>query len=521
MTILTEPCFNSSSEFFDPTKLYKNLNHLNERVSFHTLGCRLNQSETDYLVRSFQQKGYEIVNNNEPADVCIINTCTVTENSDKKNRKIIRALNRLNPRAKIVVLGCYSQMNPKEISKIVGVNLIIGNQEKMNLHYYLEKVNFDSPPLVVNSKINKKDFCVPIIPNSSNSKVNFLKKNSVLISENFQNKPHDFITNLNEQIHPPISDIFLTNLNNNKNKNFFNNDHKITRTRSALKIQDGCDFMCSFCIIPFSRGRSRYREFSNLQKEALMLVEGGTREIVITGVNVGTYKTNKYNIVNVIDFLNTLKGLDRIRISSIEPTTVPEILLQYMKDSQNKLVPFLHLPIQSGSDQILKKMKRRYTSSEYADEIWRAFESVPDLCIGTDVMVGFPEESSIEFERTLKLLNKLPISYFHVFPFSSRKNTHANKIKCQIKIHEKNYRSNILRNLSSKKRFSFQKRFLGHTRDVLFESRNKDGNFNGYTDNFIKVLLEKREGYNYQNKIIPIELFNIRDDSVIGKYKSN
>jgi len=507
----------------DSARTSNELNHFTKRVSFHTLGCRLNRSETEVLIRIFRRNGFTVVKGGEKADICIINTCTVTENSDRKNRQVIRALNRLNPKSIIAVLGCYSQMDPKEIASIVGVNLIIGNEDKMHLLDYLDKVNYDSYPLIINSKINKEFFNVPIVPDYPTSKLNskqLFSQNNTSISRYDRKFPYDSINIVGKQLHPADSNTLFTKFKRDKLEKD-DNSQNLIRTRSSLKIQDGCDFMCSFCIIPFSRGRSRYRNFSDIIKEARMLVKEGIREIVITGVNVGTYRTEKYTIVNVIDFLNTLEGLDRIRISSIEPTTVPEILFQYMKDKQNKLVPFLHLPIQSGSDSILKKMKRRYSVSEYTDEIWRAYETVPDLCIGTDVMVGFPEENNIEFEKTFKLLENLPITYFHVFPFSTRKNTPANKIAGKIKSQVKQNRSDILRNLSSKKRISFNKRFLGFTRKVLFETKNKDDNYNGYTDNFIKVVLENSKGCNYQNKILPIQLFKLNGNTVLGKQKKN
>ena len=278
--------------------------------------------------------------------------------------------------------------------------------------------------------------------------------------------------------------------------------------------------MCSFCIIPFARGRSRYREFSNLQEEARMLVHEGIREIVITGVNIGTYKTGKRTLVDVIDFLNTLPELSRIRISSIEPTTVPEILFQYMSDEQHKLTPFFHLPLQSGNDNILQMMKRRYSSAEYTDEIWRAFENVPELCIGTDVMVGFPGESETEFKNTLNLLKILPLAYFHVFPFSARNGTPAFKMTEQVTPTVKKQRGEKLRLLSSKKRRVFHQKFLGQSREVLWESMKPDGTISGYTDNYIRVVLNVLYHYDLRNKLLPVQLKELKGQTILGDLES-
>ena len=485
MTLLSETTLTQDSETFSANELKEGNEHAKKRVSFHTLGCRLNQSETDVLARSFEKQGYRVVPETESADVCVINTCTVTEHSDAKNRQAIRTLHRLNPKALIAVVGCYAQINPEAIADIEGVRLVVGSEEKMRITNYLEQAHSASVPLIIRPKITKKTFTAPVVPHSS---------------------------------------VFLAK-NPRKQKKVLERDwlsaNSVPRqnTRASLKIQDGCDFMCSFCIIPFARGRSRYREFSNLQEEATMLVKEGVREIVITGVNVGTYKTGKRTLVEVVDFLNTLPGLSRIRISSIEPTTVPEILFQYMKDEQHKLVPFFHLPLQSGSDSILQKMKRRYSADEYAEEIWKAYETVPDLSLGTDVMVGFPGESESEFESTLNLLEKLPLTYFHVFQFSARKGTPAFQMNEKLPPQIKQKRSEILRILSTKKRHLFHQRFLGQTRKVLWESRKQDGFFSGYTDNYIRVVLDENDETDYRNQLFPVELNSLRGQTMLGKIK--
>ena len=522
MTILSRSKQNYKNIINDSEKFNEEPAIVQNRVSFQTLGCRLNQSETNILIRIFQMNGFKVVHSSQPADICIINTCTVTAHSDTKNRKAIRAMKRQNPKATIAVLGCYAQINPEEISKIKGVNLILGNEDKLKILDYLKEINFDNFPIIIRPKFNKKTFRTPIISKLSNSDYKFQKifeKKEELSPQYSHEKYSSTKKNVGKNY-----DLLKTNLKTTKINDYqqiFKNHKKIERTRSNLKIQDGCDFMCSFCVIPFARGRSRYREFSNLQEEARMLVKEGVHEVVITGVNVGTYKTGILDIVNVIDFLNSIKGLDRIRISSIEPTTVPKILYQYMKDPQHKLVPFLHLPLQSGSDDILKKMNRRYTVNEYSDEIWHAFESIPDLCIGTDVMVGFPKESESDFEKTITLLKKLPLTYFHVFPFSEREITPANKMKDKISPEIKQKRSKLLRNLSSKKQIAFYQRFLGKTRNVLFEAKKNNEYYEGYTDNYIKVILDDICETDYRNKIIPTKLYKLNGNFVLGKSPSN
>jgi len=522
MSILSRPINNCKNLVDESEKYIEDATITQKRVSFQTLGCRLNQSETDILIRIFQINGFKIVHSSQPADICIINTCTVTANSDTKNRRAIRALNKQNPKAKIAVLGCYAQLNPEDISKIKGVNLILGNEDKVKILDYLKVIDSDQPTKIIRPKFNKNTFKTPIIPKLSNSNYKFQKKHErkeELISQDSQKKYSNPKNEIGKNDY-----LFKNQPRKNETidyKQVLTISEKIEKTRSHLKIQDGCDFMCSFCVIPFARGRSRYREFYNLLEEAKNFADAGVREVVITGVNVGTYKEGDLNIVNVIDSINAIKGIERIRISSIEPTTVPKILYQYMKDSQHKLVPFFHLPIQSGSDNILKKMNRRYSAKAFSDEIFQAYESIPDLCIGTDVMVGFPEESESDFEKTLTLLKNLPLTYFHVFPFSERERTPAYKLKNKIPPGIKKMRSKLLRELSSEKRTTFYQRFLGKTRNVLFEAKINNSHYEGYTDNYIKVFLDDIDGTDYRNKIVPTKLYKLNGNSVLGKYLSN
>ena len=494
MSLLSETALPPDSETFTADELNEGPEPAKKRVSFHTLGCRLNQSETAVLARNFEQQGYEVVPDLAKAEVYVVNTCKVTEHSDAKNRQIIRNLHRQNPEAVIAVVGCYAQIDPEAIANIEGVSLVIGSEKKMQITDYLAQVDSQKTALIVRPKINKTTFTSPVIQHSSTFSANKQLKQAKTIERD--------VVPANSTLQFSSTKI----------------SHQSTRT--SLKIQDGCDFMCAFCIIPFARGRSRYREFSNLQEEARMLVQEDIREIVITGVNVGTYKTGKRTLVDVVDFLNTLPGLSRIRISSIEPTTVPEILFQYMSDSQHKLVPFFHLPLQSGNDTILQKMKRRYSSAEYTDEIWRAFESVPDLCIGTDVMVGFPEESETEFKSTLELLKKLPLADFHVFPFSARNGTPAFKIKEQVPPTVKQQRAEKLCLLSKKKRRVFHQKFLGQSREVLWESMKPDGTISGYTDNYIRVVLNELYNSDLRNQLLPVRLKELKGQTILGKFES-
>ena len=265
------------------------------------------------------------------------------------------------------------------------------------------------------------------------------------------------------------------------------------RTRANLKIQDGCDFMCSFCIIPFARGRARPRDWNNLVDEVRELAFSGFKEIVLSGVNIGTFDINGNNIVQVVDLINEFAGIERIRISSIEPTTIPDEILQRMADPEHSLAPFLHIPLQSGSDDILSAMRRLYKTSDWSEYIKRVYKSVPDICIGTDVMVGFPGETEAHFIETKKFLADLPLAYFHVFNFSERKGTQAVKLDNKVSYAERSRRSEILREMSKRKRIAFNHRFLGQQMPVLFEEIRDDGSYAGYTENYIRVIADSQK----------------------------
>ena len=428
-----------------------------KRASLHTLGCRLNQSETLLIQQRLTANGYEIVPFGEPADLGIINTCTVTNLADSKCRQSIRQFTQQNPDAYTAVIGCYSQMGSKEIAAIEGVDLIIGNQEKMSVVDYIGQEK-NEKPIIVREKISRDDFSISY----------------------FGDAP-------------------------------FNQ-------RANLKIQDGCSFVCSFCIIPFARGASRSRDLGNILDEARAKSDQGVRELVISGVNIGTYRTEEVDLLRVVESLNAVKGIDRIRISSIEPTTIPTELFQWMNDPQHALLPFFHIPLQAGSDKVLKEMRRRYSTSEYLEFIHLAHESVDRLYLGTDIMVGFPGETEKEFQETCSVFLENPFDFCHVFSFSEREGTVAAKRDDQVPVEERRRRSAYLRRLSSKKRYDFYGTHLGTTMRVLFENSKADF-WPAYTDNYIRVVAPRdaMNGEDLANRCAEVRLNHIAADFVEGE----
>ncbi len=428
-----------------------------KRASLHTLGCRLNQSETLLIKQRLKADGYEIVPFGEPADLGIINTCTVTNLADSKCRQSIRQFTRQNPDAYTAVIGCYSQMGSKEIAAIEGVDLIIGNQEKMSVVDYIGQEK-NEKPVIVREKISQDDFSISY----------------------FGDAP-------------------------------FNQ-------RANLKIQDGCSFVCSFCIIPFARGASRSRELGNILLEAEAKANQGVRELVITGVNIGTYRMEEADLLRVLEGLNAVKGIDRIRISSIEPTTIPTELFHWMNDPQHALLPFFHIPLQAGNDKVLREMRRRYTISEYLEFLHLAHESVDSLYLGTDIMVGFPGETEEEFQDTCSVFLENPFNFCHVFSFSEREGTVAAKRDDQVPLEERQCRSAYLRRLSSKKRYDFYGAYLGTTMRVLFEDPKPDF-WPAYTDNYIRVVVPRdaMNGEDLANRCAEVRLNRIAADFVEGE----
>ena len=422
------------------------------RAALHTLGCRLNQSETQALAEQLAAAGYDLVPFGEDADLGIINTCTVTQEADAKSRQMIRGFIRRNPRAYTAVVGCYAQMGHAALRTIPGIDLIVGNQEKMNLLHYVAQGKNDGP-IVVRDRILRDDFTLD-----------------------------------------------------------FPEEGAVSR-RANLKVQDGCDFMCSFCIIPFARGRARARALPNVLEEARSLVARGARELVLTGVNIGTYAWQGRNIVAVVDALNDIDGLARIRISSIEPTTIPEALLERMADDAHALVPYLHIPLQSGSDAVLARMKRRYTRAEFVAFIEQAAATVPDVCIGTDVMVGMPGETDADFEDTCAVLTDAPIAYAHVFKYSERAGTPAVKYPDKVPPRAMQERSARVRALSERKRRAFAAARLGQTAEVLFEHAEQ-GYWSGYTGNYIRVAARSND--DLTNRLGRVRLAEVAGDIAYG-----
>lgn len=405
---------------------------------FYTLGCRLNQSESAVLAKSLEHKGYTITERQDNADLCIINTCTVTTQADAKCRQLIRSAQQKNPHALIAVIGCFSQMASEQILSIGGVHLVLGTQEKMALPQYLDWVKQSDEPIVAIGKISQAPF---------------------------QYQTFGQVT---------------------------------SRTRANLKIQDGCSFFCSFCIIPYARGLARPRKWENLLNEAKQLADLGYRELVLTGVNVGTYYESGKGLLAVVDALEQIDGIERIRISSIEPTTFTHHLFEKMAAKDSKLVPFLHLPLQSGADSILKSMRRKYCLAEYQNILHKAQQIVPNIGMGTDVIVGFPGETNADFEATVEALTNLPVHYFHVFPYAARQKTTALQLPNKVPAEIINQRVQVLRRLSTQKRLQYYQSFVKNSVEVLFEEQEAQSHWLGYSANYMKVRVKSAESLHNQ-----------------------
>ena len=430
------------------------------KVAFKTLGCKLNYSETSSISREFVKKGYEKVSFDDASDIYVINTCSVTQNADKEFKYLVNRVKRKNPNSSVVAIGCYAQLKPKKISEIPGVDLVLGADKKFDILNYLN------------------------LEDQENNNIHSCEINSV---------------------------------------DFFKSSYSLgDRTRSFLKVQDGCDYKCTYCTIPQARGKSRSGTISEILDNVKHLVASGVKEIVLTGVNIGDYgifntktkkrETNFYELISNIDLI---PDLNRVRISSIEPNLLSDEIIQFVHNS-NSFVKHFHIPLQSGSDKILKLMKRRYLKNLYISRINKIKELMPDCCIGVDVIVGFPGETEQEFNETYEFLDALNISYLHVFSYSERDNTESLKINHKIPKKIRATRSQILRKLSEKKKMNFYKSNINQIRPVLFESKNYDGYIYGYTDNYIRVktLWSK----NLVDNVVDCELINI-DNGIIMNAK--
>ena len=402
------------------------------RVAFHTLGCKLNFSETSTITRDFINKNYKCVDFDSPAEVYIINTCSVTENADKRLKGLVKKALKHNPNGFIAAIGCYAQLQPEAISKLDGVDLVLGANEKFNLIEYVNDLSKNEKTEIHSCEIESVDFY----------------KSSYSITD---------------------------------------------RTRSFLKVQDGCDYKCTYCTIPQARGVSRSDTLENVITNARKIASSGIKEIVLTGVNIGDYgkgengnKKHEHTFLELIHALDKIDLIDRIRISSIEPNLLSPEIIQFVANSQ-RFVPHFHIPLQSGSDRVLKSMRRRYLTLLYLQRVIEIKQLMPDSCIGVDVIVGYPGETEEDFLTSYRFLADLDISYLHVFTYSERPNTEALAIEQVIPQAIRNKRSKMLRALSVKKRRAFYESQLGKSFTVLFEGENNKGYCNGFTENYIKV----------------------------------
>ena len=396
-----------------------------KRVAFHTLGCKLNFSETATISRDFICHGFEKVDYRDKADIYVLNTCSVTENADKEARKLIRQAKRRNPESSVAVIGCYAQLKPNDIAAITGVDMVLGAEEKFNLLNHLDTIDLNGGTKVIQSEI---DHVHKFTPSYSSGE----------------------------------------------------------RTRSFLKVQDGCDYTCSFCTIPLARGKSRSDSIENTMKVAKEVAQTDTRELVLTGVNIGDFgKGTSETFFDLIQQLDTLDGIDRIRISSIEPNLFTDEIIEFCATSQ-KFMPHFHVPLQSGSDKILGDMRRRYKRDLYKIRVEKIKSVLPDACIGVDVIVGFPGETNNDFLNTYNFLNELEISYLHVFTYSERPDTDAVEMGEVVSKEKRAERSRMLHILSDKKRRFFHDQFVNQRRPVLFENM-KNGKLLGHTDNYIQI----------------------------------
>lgn len=429
-------------------------------AAYHTLGCKLNFAETSTIARQLTDAGYGKTNFDEKADVYVINTCSVTENADRECKLHVKRAMKANPNGLVVVLGCYAQLKPKEISKIEGVDLVLGAKEKFNVISYLEDLHKSENQGIVHScEIEETDFFI----------------GSYSIGD---------------------------------------------RTRAFLKVQDGCDYKCTYCTIPLARGISRSDTIENVLKNAKEISEKGIKEIVLTGVNIGDYgkgefgnKKHEHTFLDLISELDQVEGIERIRISSIEPNLLKDESIELVSKSRS-FVPHFHIPLQSGSDELLKKMKRRYLTKLYSDRISKIREVMPDCAVGVDVIVGFPGETEEEFLKTYNYLNELPISYLHVFTYSERENTEAVEMEGVVPVSERKKRNKMLRILSEKKKMAFYQTQLGKTLPVLWEHENKSGIMFGFTENYVRV--QKPFDESSVNEIEMVKLEKIEADGSVS-----
>jgi threonylcarbamoyladenosine tRNA methylthiotransferase MtaB len=429
-----------------------------KKVAFYTLGCKLNFSETSTIARSFADEGFDRVDFEEVADIYVINTCSVTENADKQFKQIVKKALKINEKAFVAAVGCYAQLKPEELASVDGVDLVLGATEKFKITDYINDLSKNDMGEVHSCEIEEADFYV----------------GSYSIGD---------------------------------------------RTRAFLKVQDGCDYKCTYCTIPLARGISRSDTMENVMKNAAEISAKGIKEIVLTGVNVGDYgkgefgnKKHEHTFLDLVQALDTVPGIERLRISSIEPNLLKNETIEFVSQSKC-FVPHFHIPLQSGSNTILKKMKRRYLRELYAERVAKIREVMPQACIGVDVIVGFPGETDELFLETYNFLNDLDISYLHVFTYSERDNTEATDFEGVVPANVRAKRSKMLRGLSVKKRRAFYESQLNTNHTVLFEGENKEGYIHGFTENYVKV----KTPWNPElvNTLHDITLTKIDEDGIV------
>tara|TARA_R110002050_G_scaffold300364_1_gene469415 strand:+ start:24207 stop:25544 length:1338 start_codon:yes stop_codon:yes gene_type:complete len=429
-----------------------------KKVAFYTLGCKLNFSETSTIARNFSDEGFDRVDFSENADIYVINTCSVTENADKRFKTIVKQTQKANAEAFVIAIGCYAQLKPQELADVNGVDLVLGATEKFKITDYLNDLSKNDLGEVYSCEIEEADFYV----------------GSYSIGD---------------------------------------------RTRAFLKVQDGCDYKCTYCTIPLARGISRSDAMRNVLKNAKEISEQNIKEIVLTGVNIGDYgkgefgnKKHEHTFLDLVTELDKVEGIERLRISSIEPNLLKNETIDLVSKSR-AFVPHFHIPLQSGNNEILKKMKRRYMRELYVDRVSKIKEVMPHACIGVDVIVGFPGETDNHFLETYNFLNELDISYLHVFTYSERDNTEAAEMDGVVPNNIRSKRSKMLRGLSVKKRRAFYESQIGSNRTVLFESENKAGYIHGFTENYVKVKAPWNP--EFVNTLHDVRLNKIDDDGIV------
>lgn len=440
------------------------MSHFHRTAAFHTLGCKLNFAETSTIARQLTDAGYDKVSFDDKADIYVINTCSVTENADRECKLHVKRAMKANPEGLVVIVGCYAQLKPEEISQITGVDLVLGAKEKFNILSYLDDLEkSESEGIVHSCEIEETDFFI----------------GSYSIGD---------------------------------------------RTRAFLKVQDGCDYKCTYCTIPLARGISRSDTIENVLKNAKEIASRDIKEIVLTGVNIGDYgkgefgnKRHEHTFLDLIKELDEVDGIERIRISSIEPNLLKDESIELVSKSKS-FVPHFHIPLQSGSDDLLKKMKRRYLTKLYNERVNKIREVMPHAAIGVDVIVGFPGETEELFMDTYNFLNALPISYLHVFTYSERENTEAVGMEGVVPIPERKRRNKMLRILSEKKKMAFYQTQLGKTLPVLWEHENKDGKMYGFTENYVRV--QKDFDQSFVNQIEFLNLEKILSDGTVSVQSS-